>query len=121
MGFNPADLASDRLTHGLGLVVLRERLKTVGGSVKIISAPRQGTEIRVSRVPIREGVKMGISVLLADDHLITRDGLRALLEREGFTVVRARPRTDRMLFVSAQELQTRYIRAGSLDATGERP
>jgi two-component system, NarL family, response regulator NreC len=30
---------------------------------------------------------MGISVLLADDHQITRDGLRALLEREGFTVV----------------------------------
>ena len=30
---------------------------------------------------------MSIQVLLADDHLIVRQGLKALLEREGFTVV----------------------------------
>ena len=30
---------------------------------------------------------MGIQVVVADDHQIVRQSLRALLEREGFTVV----------------------------------
>ena len=58
---------------------------------------------------------MGISVLLADDHQITRDGLRALLEREGFTWWGEASNGQDAIRLT-QELPTRYRRAGSLDA-----
>ncbi len=38
---------------------------------------------------------MGVSVLLADDHPVFRQGLRALLEREKFDVSAKRPMDSR--------------------------
>jgi DNA-binding NarL/FixJ family response regulator len=50
--------------------------------------PREGTEaLRGLEAPAEEEI-VGLRVLLADDHAMIRDGLKALLEREGgFTIV----------------------------------
>jgi signal transduction histidine kinase len=46
-GFDPV-----QLSDGLGLVSMRERLRLVGGKIKISSAPGLGTEIEAA-VPVR--------------------------------------------------------------------
>jgi signal transduction histidine kinase len=52
-GFDPEGLASapDR-DGGLGLVVLRERVEALGGSLGVDSSPHRGTKIRI-RLPLR--------------------------------------------------------------------
>jgi PAS domain S-box-containing protein len=47
-GFNPEDLRSK---HGLGLVSMRERLRSVGGELSIWSKPSLGTQVE-GRVPV---------------------------------------------------------------------
>jgi signal transduction histidine kinase len=46
------DLAEARRRGGVGLTSLEERVRLVGGSLRIETRPRQGTELRV-RVPIK--------------------------------------------------------------------
>jgi signal transduction histidine kinase len=48
VGFDPGREA----TPGLGLVSMRERVRSVGGSIDVISSPMKGTRIEV-RVPLR--------------------------------------------------------------------
>jgi len=38
-----------------GLAVMRERAESIGGTVEVISSPRNGTEIRIE-IPIKNGV-----------------------------------------------------------------
>lgn len=52
-GFNPAAAASQPGERGFGLAAMRERLGTLGGSLRIDSVPGQGTDL-VMTVPIRE-------------------------------------------------------------------
>lgn len=83
IGFD-AEAASDgRAPRGLGLTGMREQLQTLGGACDFQSAPGQGTRLNV-RVPMES--EMSIQILLADDHQIIRDGMKAFLEREGFKV-----------------------------------
>jgi len=51
-GFNPEDL---RYKHGLGLVSMRERLRSVGGEFSIWSKPSLGTQVE-GRVPVTRKV-----------------------------------------------------------------
>ena len=45
-GFNPGRRMTDRRKH-LGLVGMRERTEMIGGTWEVISAPGQGTTVRV--------------------------------------------------------------------------
>ena len=70
--------------YGPGRSPLAERrtdgLRPADPSPSTITAPRPGPKPRTNQ---------SIRVLLADDHAVVRDGLLALLQREGFTVVGA--------------------------------
>ena len=98
---------------GVGIASMRERVAELGGSCTIESPPEGGTRVLAilpasSRAPGWEadrpaagrrppGGRRGLTsmphtpirVLVADDHRLFRDGLRALLE------LRARPRSRR--------------------------
>jgi NarL family two-component system response regulator LiaR len=94
----------------VGLLGIRERATLIGGEFNIESAPAKGTRITVSapvappeapvvgrkkveEVGMTEGRKDrepsggGITVLIADDHPMVREGLRSMLEVEGIEVI----------------------------------
>jgi PAS domain S-box-containing protein len=50
IGFNPEHIGS---THGLGLISMQERLRSVGGEFSIWSKPSLGTQVQ-GRVPVSE-------------------------------------------------------------------
>ncbi len=101
-GFNPDILETSDVQHGLGLLCLRERAQTIGGSLKIESAPGQGSKFTLT-IPCRvdqavkpgkieevdhheytpEGTelssKSGLRVLFVDDHKVMRQGLISLI------------------------------------------
>ena len=82
----------------LGLLGMRERVEMVGGTFRVQSAPGQGTTVCVEipsldtktqkprlNQPARTSptIQMSaITILLAEDHTIVREGLRALLASE---------------------------------------
>ena len=74
-----------RFLRGLGLLGMEERVRRLGGRLKVSSEPGRGTLVHAS-LPVAEWTKgthmTPIRILLADDHTVVRDGLRALLERE---------------------------------------
>jgi len=98
--------------HGrhVGLLGMRERAVLVGGELQIESAPGNGTALTV-RVPLskatesaeaksklevmnvvepgrnRESARQTITVLIADDHPMVREGLRSMLDAEGIEVI----------------------------------
>src|SRR5262249_24988843 len=43
-GFDP-DRVADR--HGMGLELIRERVEELGGTVQVVTAPKQGTTVQV--------------------------------------------------------------------------
>jgi DNA-binding NarL/FixJ family response regulator/two-component sensor histidine kinase len=93
-----------------GLLLMRERAASIGGEMSIRSAPEEGTSLEV-RLPLehhqqplkapqlplsqaphasppQKSAEDQISILLADKHEITRQGLRVLLDSQPeFTVV----------------------------------
>ncbi len=109
-GFEPAQMQGEG-HGGIGLFGIRERLDLLGGRMEIVSAPGQGTRIRLitpietaapvesaepaavgpGRESIREvkrrqrrRLREGelIRVLLVDDHAVMRSGLASLIEEE---------------------------------------
>jgi PAS domain S-box-containing protein len=94
----------------VGLLGMRERAALIGGELTIESAPGNGTKIAVS-VPVvspeapviggkkvevvdmtearkgRERARGGITVLIADDHPMVREGLRSMLGADGIEIV----------------------------------
>jgi DNA-binding NarL/FixJ family response regulator len=75
-GFDP-DRPHATNVHGLGLVGMQERMAMVGGDLVIQSTSSAGSMASNS-----------IRVLLADDHMVVRIGLRALIDSEpGLSVV----------------------------------
>lgn len=54
-GFDPAGTSG---RHGMGLELMRERLREVGGAVQFDSAPGHGTTVRVT-LPVRAGEPVG--------------------------------------------------------------
>jgi PAS domain S-box-containing protein len=53
---------ADQRVEGLGLVSIRERVRSIGGELKVRSAPGQGTVIE-ARVPVKSGVPASNSVV----------------------------------------------------------
>jgi signal transduction histidine kinase/CheY-like chemotaxis protein len=110
-GFNLAEADIQRTTGfaaKFGLFSIHERMKALGGSFTIESAPRQGTTAKLT-LPLRAdsqaatdvlpsqvaqeasgverawpqpdgGMKAPVRVLLVDDHAMMRQGLRTMLE-----------------------------------------
>ncbi len=75
-----------RFVRGLGLLGMEERVRRLGGSFRIDSQPgprhRRLTPSCRWLSSWRQTDMMPIRILLADDHTVVRDGLRALLERQ---------------------------------------
>jgi len=79
IGFN-----ANEVPHlGWGLVAMREQALAAGGHLYIESAPGKGTEIRIEI--LRETMK--ISIFLADDHTVLREGLKYILESQNDIIV----------------------------------
>jgi RNA polymerase sigma factor (sigma-70 family) len=89
---------------------MRERAALIGGQFTVESAPGSGTKVNVMvpiprpREPVigkrkleevemieqrkgRQPARQGITVLIADDHPMVREGLRSMLDAEGITVI----------------------------------
>jgi two-component system, NarL family, response regulator NreC len=83
-GFDP-----ERIRSGsTGIAGMEERLRPFRGQLVVQSRRGGGTSVTAT-VPFQTGVPMmnePISVVLADDHRIMRDALKALLESESFQV-----------------------------------
>lgn len=110
-GFDPTQLdQASTVTNSFGLFSIHERMEALGGSVHIHSRVGHGTSVtllcplaaqagdspELTVAPSQEGelttLKPGsatsLRILLADDHAMVRQGLRALLERHaGLEVV----------------------------------
>ncbi len=73
---------------GLGLRSMRERLASgLGGDFRLTSASGQGTTVRASAGEQEQAMTEEISILIADDHQVVRQGSRAFLEAQpGFRV-----------------------------------
>ena len=102
--------------NGFGLFSIRERMKRLGGYCEIKGKPGDGTDV-VLAVPLKnpsnhgnEGVQtMNITILLADDHKLMREGLRTLIqEHPGMTVV-AESEDGRSAVRLAAELSPKII------------
>jgi PAS domain S-box-containing protein len=106
-GFDPAaTMTTEPLSTGYGLFSIRERMAVMGGTLTLISAPRQGTRVMIA-IPYRHLVEMTsvapvsgvqpdsrtgstarpiqnktgvVRVLLVDDHAMVRQGLRSILD-----------------------------------------
>jgi PAS domain S-box-containing protein len=96
--------------HSVGLLGMRERAGLIGGSVTIESELREGTTVTI-RVPLALGWALApdesngqeehmnasrngqdspretITILIADDHPMVREGLRSMLDEEGIQIV----------------------------------
>ncbi len=124
-GFDPFEVASRRGKEGgFGLFNISERLGYLDGSMEINSMPGSGTRV-ILTAPLKsetrelagrgkpdevitEGLKIragrAITVLLADNHQITREGIRALLEKEPDIDVVAEANNGRKAVELAKEL-----------------
>jgi DNA-binding NarL/FixJ family response regulator/signal transduction histidine kinase len=83
-GFDPEQV----LSGSSGIAGMKERLRPFHGELIVQSRRGRGTSVTAT-VPFQPGVPMmnePISVVLADDHRIMRDALKALLESESFQV-----------------------------------
>ncbi len=100
-GFDPHRV-TDHDLGGFGLFSIRERSEFIGGDLKIVSAPGQGTTIvlrvlRGQQAPAAKALELGLTkaqqereisasprirVLLADDHPVLRKGLSDLLDEQ---------------------------------------
>jgi hypothetical protein len=67
----------------LGLWSMRERARLLGGSLIIRSRAGQGTRITVEIPCPEERMSARARVLVVDDHPLFREGLKAILDRDG--------------------------------------
>ena len=74
--------AKDLEARGLGLETMKGRCQMVGGVLKIWTKEGEGTRITLS-VPVEarsNAIMASYSIILADDHVLVRQGLRRILE-----------------------------------------
>ena len=104
-GFDAQNQSSHR--PSLGPVSMRERVRQVGGRLRVDSAPGNGTTV-TAWVPLdrSRGMKRP-RVLLADDHLLVAEALKALLIEE-FDLVGV-VEDGRAMVKAARELQPDVI------------
>jgi DNA-binding NarL/FixJ family response regulator/signal transduction histidine kinase len=112
-GFDPSVRATASASGGFGLTSMRERAHVFGGILDVKSTPGRGTRVtarlpytarrgghlHVAAGPARppgpspdaasapEGAMGRIRVLIADDHVVARQGIRRMLEAHGDIVV----------------------------------
>ncbi len=109
-GFDPAAVEQARDRRHVGLLGMRERARLLGGDFTVDSSLGEGTQVAVT-VPVRQAAPVigdgeekevaemvqpakghgarreGITVLIADDHPMVREGLRSMLDAEGIQVI----------------------------------
>ncbi len=64
-GFTTATEVSDISGRGVGLDVVRENIRSLGGNVEVSSAPGQGTRFTL-RLPLTLAIMDGLSILIGD-------------------------------------------------------
>ena len=89
--------------EGLGLVSMRERLKSVNGHLSIESKPGHGTTV-MARAPLRLA-KTTRRVLLVDDFQPWREELRPIIERERLLNIVGEAANGREAIEKANELR----------------
>jgi PAS domain S-box-containing protein len=83
-GFDPSEWPA-----GMGTRGMRQRARTLGGHLKIVSKPGEGTLVRFEVAAGSDGAESGdvlievTRILLVDDHASFRQGVASALEREG--------------------------------------
>lgn len=92
VGFEPSVvLTAHDHPPGWGLFSLRERVDLLGGRLDLQSAPGRGTRFTIvipRAKPGDGGARRALRILLADDHVVARAGLREILgERCEFEIV----------------------------------
>ncbi|MCC5025349.1 MAG: hybrid sensor histidine kinase/response regulator transcription factor [Candidatus Synoicihabitans palmerolidicus] len=97
--FRVPQVLSAKTNKWLGLLGMRERVEMVGGTLIIESARGQGTTV-CAKIPSPVGRErmnrnQKITVLLAEDHAVVRQGLRTLLETESHCEVVGEAQTGR--------------------------
>jgi PAS domain S-box-containing protein len=83
-GFDLADAGFGTVSGGIsskfGLFSIQERMRALGGSFEIQSAPGKGT-CAILVLPLTAPTdRSTIRILIADDHVMIRQGLRSMLE-----------------------------------------
>jgi len=91
-GFDSSQTPATPCRKGLGVIAMQERVSGNRGTLRIESRPGKEPSFPSDFHwrPI-----MPIRIVLADDHVLVRQGLKSLLEREKFRSWRRHP-TDRM-------------------------
>ncbi len=72
-----------------GLEIMRDRAVEIGGSLEVRSTPGRGTRVivHIPRVVTAVSGKLGLRVMLVDDHPMFLEGIRTLLTARGLQVV----------------------------------
>ncbi len=122
VGFDPSEVRARRgKTGGFGLFSISERMNYLGGKKEILSEFGHGTRITLTAPLLLEENKPAgelspepkigengnvhkIRILLADDQQITREGLRALLEKHADMEIIAEARDGREAIQLSREL-----------------
>jgi PAS domain S-box-containing protein len=84
-GFDPQEIPVGTGTKGM-----RERARLMGGDLKIVSKPGEGTKVRfeLALKKVGEAPEEEVRILLVEDHSSVRQAMASLFEREqGFRVV----------------------------------
>ncbi|WP_330425400.1 hybrid sensor histidine kinase/response regulator transcription factor [Roseburia sp. OM04-10AA] len=88
IGFNTKKKVAKTKNSGFGLSIMKERVHLLSGEIQIKSEEGKGTTISI-RVPTllrrkkMSKVKDKIEIIIADDHMMIREGLKQLLELDG--------------------------------------
>ena len=91
VGFEPGATRTSAAGQGFGLLGMQERAALVGATLQIESAAGQGTTILVRMAPARPprrtarscvSAPAALRILLADDHVTVRHGLKLLIDSQ---------------------------------------
>jgi PAS domain S-box-containing protein len=118
--------------RGMGLAVVQQIVRRLGGAIQMVSAAGQGTTVRIV-LPAADGAGLGAAngdaagsaalksqqqitsaVLVVEDELALLAALSKMLQRKGFSVIQASDGTTALNLIRAQE---KRIDAMLLDVT----
>ena len=98
-GFPPESAKQAARPDGFGLFSIQERLRVLGGSIEMITAPGKGTDVRLRAPRSREvsppppgpqappsprlaSERPPLRIVVVDDHAMVREGLAQVIDRE---------------------------------------
>ena len=95
-----------RTVQGMGLRIMQYRADTIGATLTIDGANRKGRRFSVNS---SSNDMEKVTVLLADDHIVVREGLRMLVEIEGDIEVVGEAKTGREAVEMTLQLHPKVV------------